>query len=213
MSYSDLAITGASRDALNGCTIRRESSKLSYNIHSLIPAEKAKCFKIPVSILLFNLTGEINIGMIIRTAVVMGCCKVYIIGKKKYDKRTAVGAEHYIDIEYITEGTRGADHNKTIQEFDLLTFCNERNIHPILVEQGGENIEEISFKEYIKGEKHPCFVFGSESDGLPTHILNLDLPVVSIPQLGAMRSLNVSNAASIVIYEYIRKYKKFHINF
>ena len=199
LSYSDLAITGASRDALN--------------IHSLIPAEKAKCFKIPVSILLFNLIGEINVGMIIRTAAVMGCCKVYIIGKKKYDRRTTVGADHYIDIEYITAGTRGADHNKTIQEFDLLTFCNERNIHPILVEQGGENIEEVSFTENIRKGKHPCFVFGSESDGLPKHILNLDLPIVSIPQLGAMRSLNVSNAASIVIYEYIRKYKKFHINF
>ena len=186
-------------------------SKLSYNIHSLIPPEKAKCFKIPVSILLFNLSGEFNLGMIIRTAAVMGCSKVYIIGKKKFDKRTTVGAEHYIDIEYVTEGVRGADHNRTIQTFDLLSFCKERNIHPILVEQGGQNIEDISFYDYIRGDKHPCFVFGSESEGLPKHILDLDLLKVSIPQLGAMRSLNVSNAASIVIYDYILKYKKYLI--
>lgn len=194
------------------------AAPIAYNIHSLIPHQKAKCFKIPVSILLFNLRGEINIAMVIRTAAVMGCSKVYVIGKKSYDKRGTVGAEHYIDIEYITEGVRGADHNKTIQDFDLLAFCKERNIHPILVEQGGENIEEVSFYEYIRTDKHPCFVFGSESDGLPRHILSLSfrprsiigdaIPCISIPQLGAMRSLNVSNAASIIIYEYIKKYKK-----
>jgi tRNA G18 (ribose-2'-O)-methylase SpoU len=181
------------------------------NVHSLIPPEKARCFKIPVHILLFNLTGEMNIGMIIRTASVMGCSKVYVIGRKKFDKRFTVGAEHYIDIEYITEGVSGADHNKTIQEFDISTFCEERDIHPILVEQGGENIEEVSFREYISEGKTPCFVFGSESNGLPEHILKLNYPMVSIPQLGAMRSLNVSNAASIVIYDYIKKYKKKHI--
>jgi tRNA G18 (ribose-2'-O)-methylase SpoU len=188
--------------------------KRCLNIHLLIPTEKAKCFKIPVSILLFNLTGEINIGMVIRTASVMGCSKVYVVGRKKFDKRTTVGAEHYIDIEYITEGVSGADHNKTIQEFDINIFCKEKNIHPILIEQGGENIEDYSFREYIRGDKHPCFVFGSESDGLPKHILDLGrmglCPILSIPQLGPMRSLNVSNATSIVIYEYIRKYKKFN---
>ncbi len=178
------------------------------NIHSLIPPEKAKCFKIPVSILLYNLSGEINIGMIIRTACVMGCSKVYLIGRKKYDKRTSVGAEHYIDIEFITEGVRGADHNRTIQEFDLLSFCKDKNIHPILVEQGGQNIEDFSFYEYIRGGKHPCFVFGSESDGLPKTVLSQGLERISIPQLGAMRSLNVSTSASIIIYDYIRKYKK-----
>ncbi len=182
------------------------------NIHSLIPVDKAKYFKIPVSILLLNLTGEMNIGMMVRTAAVMGCSKVYIIGRKKFDKRSTVGAEHYIDIEYITEGVSGADHNKTIEEFDLLQFCQERDIHPILIEQGGENIENFTFRDYIRGEKHPCFVFGSESDGLPDHIKALQniIPILSIPQLGVMRSLNVSNACSIVVYDYIRKYKNFN---
>jgi len=137
----------------------------------------------------------------------MGCSKVYIIGKKSFDKRTTVGAEHYIEIEYITEGVRGADHNRTIETFDLLSFCKEKNIHPILVEQGGQNIEEFSFYQYIRGDKHPCFVFGSESNGLPKHILDLSIPRISIPQLGPMRSLNVSSSASIVIYDYIKKYK------
>ncbi len=51
-----------------------------------------------------------------------------------------------------------------------------------------------------------ALVFGRESVGLPDELL-ADHPddVIGIPTLGAVRSLNVANAASIVLYEALRQ--------
>src|SRR6478735_1844465 len=49
-------------------------------------------------------------------------------------------------------------------------------------------------------------VFGKESVGLPDSLLaERAHQVVGIPTLGAVRSLNLSNAVSIVVYEALRK--------
>jgi tRNA (cytidine/uridine-2'-O-)-methyltransferase len=51
-----------------------------------------------------------------------------------------------------------------------------------------------------------ALVFGKESVGLPADLLAKYADrVVSIPTLGAVRSLNLANAASIAVYEALRK--------
>ena len=69
---------------------------------------------------------------------------------------------------------------------------------PVCIEQGGENIKECKFPE------KPCFIFGNEGDGIPDEILNSCRYKIEIPQFGVLRSLNVSTAAGIVMYEYTR---------
>jgi tRNA G18 (ribose-2'-O)-methylase SpoU len=55
-----------------------------------------------------------------------------------------------------------------------------------------------------------CFIMGSESHGIPTEILKMlaGVPRVSISQCGMIRSLNVSVAGSIVMYEFLKQYRK-----
>lgn len=51
-----------------------------------------------------------------------------------------------------------------------------------------------------------AFVFGRESVGLPKPLLEANADrVLGIPTLGGVRSLNLSNAVSIVLYEALRK--------
>ena len=51
-----------------------------------------------------------------------------------------------------------------------------------------------------------CLVFGKESVGLPAELLDAHRERVwGIPTLGAVRSLNLSNAVSIVLYEALRR--------
>ena len=51
-----------------------------------------------------------------------------------------------------------------------------------------------------------ALVFGKESVGLPSELLDrYEDRVVAIPTLGAVRSLNLANAASIAVYEALRK--------
>ena len=61
----------------------------------------------------------------------------------------------------------------------------------------------------IKYFKNDCFIFGSESKGIPKNILNEfeNSKKISIPMIQGSRSLNLSNSVSIVVYEALRQNK------
>ena len=178
---------------------------LLYNVHSTlqtIPNEYvktlAKAQAIPLALLLFNLDGNMNVGMILRTAVVFGCSTVYLVGKKRYDPRSTVGAKNYVTIHHIPSID------------DPTTFFASHWLQPILLEQGGAPIESFSFAAQIKEAttKLPCIVLGCESTGIPKSWIDAKLgPIISISQMGVLRSLNVSIAASIILYEYIKQWR------
>lgn len=172
---------------------------IKYNVHSCLQSHTpdelkaiAKRFCLPVHLMLFNLDGNMNIAMSIRTAAVLGCSDVWIIGKRTYDARPEVGSKHYINVH---------KHNS----INLDTFFEEKGLAPILIEQGGKAIEEMNFKPFMT--KPVCFIMGSESHGIPAELLCKKYPRVSISQYGLVRSLNVSIAASIVMYEYLRQWR------
>lgn len=58
-----------------------------------------------------------------------------------------------------------------------------------------------------------CFImFGKESAGIPEEILLANQPdCVRIPMLGETRSLNLSNAVAIVLYEALRQHNFSHL--
>jgi len=65
-----------------------------------------------------------------------------------------------------------------------------------------------SGKSYLEAPFEPgsALVFGSESRGLPDALLDAHPDrTYAIPTLGAVRSLNLSNAVSIVVYEALRR--------
>ncbi len=180
---------------------------LLYNVHSLLQPipndhvkQLAKAQAIPLAVLLFNLDGNMNVGMILRTAVVLGCSTIYLVGKKRYDPRSTVGAKNYITIHHIPSID------------DPVTFFDSNKLQPILLEQGGEPLETFSFAPYIKTAttKMPTIVLGCESTGIPADWLAAKLgPTISISQMGVLRSLNVSIAASIFLYEYVKQWRSY----
>ncbi|MEM7434644.1 MAG: tRNA (cytidine(34)-2'-O)-methyltransferase [Myxococcota bacterium] len=62
-------------------------------------------------------------------------------------------------------------------------------------------------KSYLEADFQPgdALVFGCESVGLPPSLLSGRERVWGIPTLGPVRSLNLSNAVSIVVYEALRR--------
>jgi tRNA G18 (ribose-2'-O)-methylase SpoU len=93
---------------------------------------------------------------------------------------------------------------------DPKAFFQGLGLQPVLVEQGGTALEEMNFKPFIRGEKPVCLIMGSESHGIPKEWLEAlkGEPRVSISQYGLIRSLNVSIAASIVLYEYLKQWRE-----
>lgn len=53
--------------------------------------------------------------------------------------------------------------------------------------------------------KNPCFVVGSERQGIPEDVLQQCVCTVHIPMFGNNSSMNVSQALGIVIYEFVRQ--------
>jgi tRNA G18 (ribose-2'-O)-methylase SpoU len=183
-----------------------EPTLLKYNVHTplqTLPLTQvqriAEASALPVGLMLFNLHGDMNVGMSIRTAVILGCSDVYIVGRRKYDRRSEVGAKNYIRVHRF----------QTIEPL----FFQQNKLVPIFLEQGGTALEDFSFKPYLPGKLEEgwklVFVVGSESFGLPPELMrSLKAPVLSISQYGVLRSLNVSIAASIVLYEYAKQWRQ-----
>jgi tRNA G18 (ribose-2'-O)-methylase SpoU len=182
-----------------------EPSLLKYNVHtplqglSVSHVQKiSAATALPVALMLYNLHGDMNIGMAIRSSVIFGFSDVYVIGRRRYDRRPEVGARNYIQIHREAAIT---------PEF----FAGNKLI-PVFVEQGGVPLEEFSFKPFLPG-KIPegwklVLVVGSESFGIPVSFLRAcKAPIVSISQYGVLRSLNVAIAASIVMYEYMKQWR------
>jgi len=183
------------------------SKLIKYNVHSSFQSMPLPTIQtissnlaIPCALMFYNLNGDINVGMSIRSAAVFGCSDVYIVGKRTYDKRSVVGAHNYLRVHR---------HHSIPTEF----FKDEKLV-PILLEQGGTAIEEFDFKPYLPGRMEagwkPVLIVGSENVGLPKELLRSlkDAPILTISQYGLIRSLNVSNASTIVLYEFARQWRK-----
>jgi tRNA G18 (ribose-2'-O)-methylase SpoU len=153
-----------------------------------------------------NITGDLNIGMMIRSACLMGAENFYIFGRKKFDKRSTVGAENYINIvQYSYDDPLTADEK--IAD-DLWQFQLTWKHDVILCEQGGFEITGNSNWGRIEDAPpslHPLFLFGSESHGMPKAVTNINFNRVSIPQVGVLRSFNVSAAMNIICWDYIKE--------
>ncbi len=162
-----------------------------------------------VDTLIFNISSYANTGACQRTAEIFNVGKFYYCGAKKIDPRGAVGATTRLNVVHLeTMMESGDKYNQPIvnmEEFDQ--FIEENDYYPIIIEQGGKNLSSISWNEY--NSKNVLLIFGNESFGVPQSVINHCLKkynsiIISIEQSGFCRSLNISNAYSIILYEFNR---------
>jgi tRNA G18 (ribose-2'-O)-methylase SpoU len=168
--------------------------------------------RLPFSVGCINVTGELNVGMMIRSACLLGVENFYIFGRKKFDARSTVGAENYINIvQYSYDDPMTADEH-------ILAELRELNkTHSvILCEHGGYMLGGNDYKMAYEGRPSPLFIFGSESHGIPKLITDqeasdgypeYEFERISIPQRGVLRSFNVSAAMAIICWDYIKEMK------
>lgn len=151
--------------------------------------KKARSF----AILACQIEGDFNFGTIIRSANAFGASKVFYYGKKHYDRRAAVGTNHYTEVVHLS----------TLDE------VKELKHHYIFV--GLEN--NVPKTEPLLDFSHPpvgLYIIGEENAGIPKEILELCEHVVEIPNQGSVRSINAGSAASIIMYDYAIKMRDHH---
>jgi tRNA G18 (ribose-2'-O)-methylase SpoU len=165
--------------------------------------------RLPFSVMFFNVTGSLNIGQMIRTAHAMGAEKIFILGRKKFDRRSCVGSHNYIPIIHVdVDNDCMGDQYKKFHQTIKQNF-----LFPILIETGGQNYTEYAWKNrhvvsQYNGEQI-CLVVGNEGIGIPEVIQQYSYcNKVSIHQRGVMRSINVSSAFAIVCAHMVNEITK-----
>lgn len=165
--------------------------------------------RLPFRICCLNIEGDLNVGLILRSASLLGCEKAYVFGRKKMDARSMVGVGNYMDIEKIAGLT--PENELDIDAFD--EFIRRENLFPLLIEQGGLSLRKIDWQQLwyrIGSNRRLCFVFGNEGTGIPDEIIQrCKGNIISIPQLGVLRSMNVGSAMSIVVWDFVNDMSDF----
>lgn len=146
----------------------------------------------PYVIVLDNLKPSFNIGKIFRSAEAFGACEVHLIGTDFFDPSPAVGAFKYVPARF--HETFDTCHQDLIGRGYRLY---------VLEPAGGSSLLDVTLPE------KSAFIFGHEEFGIRFEKKKYkEIETLQIPQFGRSRSLNVSVAASIVMYEYIRQIGK-----
>lgn len=173
--------------------------------HLSVPELRALCDadRLPFAVCILNVTGELNTGSIVRSALLTGAERCFVFGRRRIDKRGCVGSENYVQVDRI-DGL--LDDGLTIDDVKFWDLMVGHNYFPVCCEQGGTPLSQMLWantnasKEPLK----PCLVFGNENRGVPDSILNDSRAVtVSIEQRGVIRSYNVSNAAAIIMHHMV----------
>lgn len=140
----------------------------------------------PFAVLAVNILHDLNMASIVRNHNAFLGSHFYYMGKKKYYRPGAVGAQHYEPVTFVENLEKAKE---TIPE-DYVWV-------------GIDNVEgSIPINEF-DWPKKPLLVFGSEKEGLDfdPKLRYTCKHLVNIPQLGSVRSLNVATAAGIALYD------------
>jgi len=153
--------------------------------------DQLKSTRHPFAVLMEHWKGDFNIGTLIRNSNAFNANEVFYVGRKRYDRRGAVGTHHYIDLNYID------DFEDLWSLKDKYTFvCLDNNI------EGVVSMEDFDWPE------NALMIFGEEGEGVTSEMLELADHVVSIKQYGSVRSMNVGTTSGIAMYDYTRKYNE-----
>ena len=152
--------------------------------NEVVKARLAVC-RSSLEVAIENVSHDFNVGSIVRTANNFNVRCVHIIGRRKYNRRGAMCTDKYLEIEYWP----------TVQDF--YTDQKARGQELIAIENNTPKVEPLSKKIMAP---NTTLIFGSESDGISTELLDLADAVCEIESFGSTRSVNVGVAAGIAIY-------------
>jgi tRNA G18 (ribose-2'-O)-methylase SpoU len=181
--------------------------------------------KFNFNVLALSLNGCLNIGNMIRTGNLNGVNKFIVFGKRKYEKKSAMNAQKYVNVIRISKDyPDGIDYNilddnhtktqlsKEDYEFDDELFIRTMESYsmiPVFIEQSkySKKLSEIKWDyefNNISKDKEICLIFGNEYYGIPKNILDTQKYFyesfsIEIEQTGIINSYNVSNCASIIM--------------
>jgi tRNA G18 (ribose-2'-O)-methylase SpoU len=155
--------------------------------------------KKPIVVVMDNIRSMHNVGSVFRTAdgfLIDGICLCGFTPQPPHRDihKTALGATETVDWLFYE------------QTIEAVTALKERGYKVYAIEQTEGSISLEQFKELYPNVKDEilAFVFGNEVEGVSEEVIAACDGVIEIPQWGMKHSLNISVAAAIVLWEFVR---------
>ena len=162
------------------------------NIEEIIP-QLYEDGKNPLILILDEVTDVRNFGAIARSAEVAGVDAIVIPEKGSAQInadaiKTSAGALHLIPV------------CRTKNLINVVKFLKNSGLSIIAAtDKGDKSCFEVNMKDPV------AIIMGSEDLGIHADLLKISDQWAKIPQFGQIKSLNVSVAAGIMIYEVVRQ--------
>lgn len=153
--------------------------------------------KKPLVVVMDNIRSMHNVGSVFRTAdafLISGICLCGFTPQPPHRDihKTALGATDSVDWMYY-ENTVDAVKDLKARGYKVLAI--EQTEGSILLDQ------------YEHSNTTTAFVFGNEVEGVSDEVIQACDGVIEIPQWGMKHSLNISVAAAVVLWEFVRQVK------
>ena len=146
-----------------------------------------------VVMILQHINYNINIGTIIRSNNAFLGKEVFVVGRRRYDKRGSCGTYHYERVYHCDNLNEVVEYLHSLG-YTIYAVDNIMEYNPI-------NIMDEKFP------KKSAFLFGEENGGLTQEEIELCDKMIYIQMYGSVRSLNVACAATVVEYEYSKQWR------
>lgn len=152
-----------------------------------------------------NLGSDFNKSAVLRSSEAHGCREFVLVNKvndqdptnpegvKKFDSRGAVGMKNYHPFKNVVDWKKLFAEYRA-EGYTIFAVDNTAGYDP-------QPIYNVEFPE------RSVLVYGEEGLGLSQEMIEACDAMVYIPQFGVVRSLNISQAAAICMYEYSRQWK------
>jgi len=155
--------------------------------------------KKPIVVVMDNIRSMHNVGSVFRTSdgfLIDGICLCGFTPQPPHRDihKTALGATETVDWVYY-ENTVTA-----VEELKQRGF----KVYAIEPTAGSIRLEQFKQLHPQVANESMAFIFGNEVDGVDQKVIAQCDGVIEIPQWGMKHSLNISVAAAIVIWEFVR---------
>ena len=147
-----------------------------------------------LTVVLENVFDPHNISAVMRTCDAVGIQDIYILNNKipphkKWGAKSSSSAAKWLTIHQFTDA---ADCFKALRN-------NYKKIYTTHLSTDAVGLHELNLTEPV------ALVFGNEHSGVSEEIIAMADGNFIIPQVGIIRSLNISEACAVTLYEAYRQ--------
>jgi len=166
--------------------------KMETNSVSFFSDKQYSGFKDKPLVSIWNIKNAENLGHIIRLVDNIGGEDVFLIEesfilRKSYIKRIAGMSYSHIKV-----------HSVSFAEF-LKIIPEGYSLVAIETSEGSKNIYDVKLSSKI------AFLLGNESYGIPSEVIKQCSQSVYIPMIGKNKSMNISHALTVSLFEWQRQ--------